>query len=800
MKGAAMNFSVESNTVGISSCELAAFHLYRKFPYAAKAGGFDILRDSMRGSSEVKFTYTFSHRSLEWEMYAEASKYENDRLTFKINAPFVSDDDSHTLFARANAFLCAFACMMITGKKKLEICLIFKSDKALPPESVSLSAATKFFRSSVEKITSPRDLGLEITDRESLRSVKFPYKQMREAQSDFIKHCFNAIKKEKRLYACAPTGVGKTVSTLFPAVRALGCGVIDKIFYLTPRGITNNSAAEAVSILFRGGAQLRAVEILSREKCCSRGLMCKTAEGCNIKRRKKADYTSAALEIFSRKLPFVSASDISSEAKKHSLCPHELSLAYSELCDVIICDYNYLFDPGVALVRYFEGSHGRYCFLVDEAHNLPERARELYSTRISPRRFAALGEKIREPIESTKSKALREALASISSALAELAAYSFEEAEVLTRDVLSMSGDGVKRAIYKSRDLPSELPERLAVVCEKLNELCYCNKNIGEAFSKEELFSLRNDASELCEFSRKLSYFDRDFNFFIFRSDDEYEFVSYCNDPARLISSRLDIGRSAIFFSGTLYPLNFFKCILGGRASDLTCEFESPYDSDRLAIVAYDGIETKFSRREETLFDVAKVIKATVSQRRGNYLVFAPSYAYLREIHRGFSAICGGEFDTVLQKERMTPRERSDFILRFSPSNQRATIGFCVLGGLFSESLNLTGEALIGSVIVGVALPRPTPFSEAIAEYFNEKYEEGFEFAYLYPSAEKIFQAGGRVIRSEDDRGVLVLIDSRYDDPRYKKLFPEHWHGLKFTSNIPSLSGYLQRFWNSGNK
>lgn len=795
-----MNFNSESSTVIISSCELAAYHLFNKFPDSARDSGFDILRDSLRGSGDVKFIYNFSHRSLEWEMRAEAAKYENDRLTFEIATPYVSDDDKHTLFARANAFLCAFACMMITGKKKLDISLIFKPNKQLPTESVSLSAASKFFRSSIEKITSPRDVGLELTDRESLRRVKFPYKQMRDAQSDFIKQCFNAIKKEKRLYACAPTGVGKTVSTLFPAIRALGCGAIDKIFYLTPRGITNNSAAESVSILFRGGANLRAVEILSREKCCSRGLMCKTVNGCDIKRRKKADYTSAAIEIFSRKLPFISATDITEEAKKRALCPHELSLAYSELCDVIICDYNYLFDPGGALVRYFEGSHGRYCFLVDEAHNLPERARELYSARISPRRFAEISQKINESIGRSNNKALKEALFSVVESLEALASYSFEEAKGLTRDGLSISADGAKRSIYKSRELPIELTERLEKVCGQLSELCYCNKNIGDAFSKDELFLLRNDAAELSEFSRKLSYFDRDFNFFVFRNDDEYEFVSYCNDPSRLISSRLEIGRSAIFFSGTLYPIKFFKRILGGRDSDLTCEFESPYDNDRLAIVAYDGIETRYSRREETLFDVAKVIKATVSQRKGNYLVFAPSYAYLREIHRTFTAICVGEFDTVLQKERMTARERSDFILRFSPSNQRATIGFCVLGGLFSESLNLTGDALIGSIIVGVALPRPTPFSEAIAEYFNEKYEEGFEFAYLYPSAEKIFQAGGRVIRSEDDRGVLVLIDSRYDDPRYKKLFPEHWHGLKFTSNISSLSGYLQRFWNSGNK
>lgn len=796
-----MNYDSESNSVILSSVELAAFHLYNRFSDAQGTHGFDILRDSVKDENKVKFIYSFTHRSLEWELRCEASAYANDRLTFNVAAPFVADDDKLTLFTRANAFLCAFACMMITDKKKLELDIVFESNGTevhrLPIESVSLSTATKFFKAAIARISSPRDLGLELTDRASLRTVKFPYKQMRDAQREFISQCYNAIKRERRLYVCAPTGVGKTVSVLFPALRALGNSVIDKIFYLTPRGITNNSAAEAVGVLFRGGAKLRAVEIVSKEKYCTRGLLCKTVSGCGVKKRKKSEYTSAALELFSRRVPFMSSADVSLEAKQRGLCAHELALAYSELCDVIICDYNYLFDPTVAFLRYFEGKNGRYCFLVDEAHNLPERARELYSTRITPDFFDSLSNRLESYSVNAKKEQLRERLLNLSLSLRKLYDAAMSEAEALTNESLTLAPDGSKHSIYRSSEPMSTLIDRVGGIAGELGELCYGTRGISDLISDEALFELRSDHSRLSEFSQKISTFGSDFDFFIFRDGDRFEFVSYCIDPSRLLSERLALGRSAVFFSGTLYPIDFFKRILGGTDRDFTCEFESPYDTDRLAIVAYDGVGTRYSERKETLFDVANVIYATVMQRRGNYLVFAPSYAYMRDIYGAFKAICGSDVDTVIQKEKMTPSERVDFLLRFSPSNHRGTVGFCVLGGLFSESLNLSGDALIGSIVVGVALPRPSPFTEAIREYFEKKYEEGFEFAYLYPSAEKIFQAGGRVIRSENDRGVLVLIDSRYNDPRYKKLFPEHWHGLKFTSDTASLSAYLRRFWES---
>ncbi len=625
-----------------------------------------------------------------------------------------------------------------------------------------------------------------VTERlPSLKELKFPYKAPREAQREFISSAYRVLSRGGKLYACAPTGTGKTVSALYPALRALGDGKIDKIFYLTPKTTTAMAASDCLELMAERGAKLRAAVISAKDRCCTEGRVCKTSRklcvnsACNR-------LSEAALELFDANYTVVDDKKAAPVSKKYSVCPYELSLAYSELCDVIICDFNYLFDPFVFFKRYFSRG-GRFAFLVDEAHNLPERIRSAYSAELPLSELSApFDAEVLGPFSKTKQNSKKAA------ELLEGLLYPLVKEEI--RDV----GNGVMSAAAHSRVLPEGIYSVFGELIGTVEGEIYDNFRAEDEEKDARLNYLNDYYYKIKRFNEILNRFDDAFEMFVFYEDGRITIKLFCLDTGAIIKDRLEKGHSALLFSGTLSPLNYYKATLGGDRPDEAIEVESPFAPEQLSVNIMDKISTRFSEREDTISAVLRVIAATISARRGNYMVFSPSFAYSEALEKRFREKYP-KLRVISQKKDMTKKQKEEFLKEFEREDKSYLVAFAVMGGIYSEGIDLTGDKLIGAVIVGIGLPGLSYEREAIAAYYEEKYEEGKQYAYIYPGMNRVFQAAGRVIRREEDRGVIVLIDDRFDDPIYKKSLPSLWSGVKFLSDAKELKGELDEFWKEEN-
>ena len=626
-----------------------------------------------------------------------------------------------------------------------------------------------------------RDAAFEIARVEkrlpSMAKVVFPYPNVRDGQRDLISAAYKAIRGGYRLYACAPTGIGKTVSTLFPAVRAMGEGFCDKIFYLTPKNTAALAAADAAERLAKEGADLRVLLLSAKERICPHDLLCREIGGerCPLSRSAPTREDEAALELLDSGKTTVDLTLLRQVGEKHKVCPYELALRYAEYADVVICDYNYLFHPRVAIRRFFS-ERGAWCFLCDEAHNLIDRARELYSLDLPLTFFDAF-----RPA-SDANPALKGALKETSERVRAIL-YP------LVADTVEQDAEGIKRGFYRQRDLPEGLLDALADFCD----VCFAVLE-EKKLPPDLLAGLRDATYDLAEAVAKLARYSSRFVSFITLHGDALAYRALCLDPSEILSSRLSLGRSAVLFSATMTPTAYYRNVLGGRATDDELDLPSPFDPSQFSVAVLDRIGTRYSEREDTLKAVARAVLTTVKAKPGNYLVFCPSFAYLDRLSDEVGRIAPG-LEIVKQSRRMDRRERQAFLDRFSEDNRRALVGFTVTGCIYGEGIDLVGRRLMGAVVVGVGLPQPTPENEAIREYYDDTLEAGREYAYVYPGMNRVLQAAGRVIRTESDRGVVVLIDDRFSEPVYRRLMPNHWRGLKYVGDLPSLSHLLGRFW-----
>ena len=626
-----------------------------------------------------------------------------------------------------------------------------------------------------------RDAAAEIERVEkrlpSMANAVFPYPNVREGQRELISSAYRAIRGGYTLYACAPTGIGKTMSVLFPAVRAMGEGYCDKVFYLTPKNTAALAAAVAAKRLAKCGADLRVLLLSAKERICPNRLLCREIGGerCPLSRSAPAREDEAARELLAAGETVVDLPLLRKTGEKYKVCPYELALRYAEFADVVICDYNYLFHPRVALRRFFS-ERGDWCFLCDEAHNLIDRARELYSLDLPLTFFDAF----RPAAE--KNPALRAALDRTLSTLRGILAP-------LVRDSIESDGEGIKRGFYRQNALPEGLLDATAELLDVAASVAEERKLSPDLFA-----GLRDAVYDLAEIVGKLANYSPRFTSFVTAYGDALTYRALCLDPSETVASRLSLGRSAVLFSATMTPTSYYRTVLGGKATDDELDLPSPFDPSQLAVAVLDKIGTRFSEREETLRTVARAVLTTVKAKPGNYLVFCPSFAYLDKLSEEVGRLAPG-IEIAVQGRRMDRREREAFLDRFSEDNRRALIGFTVMGGIYAEGIDLVGRRLIGAVVVGVGLPQPTPENEAIRTYYDDVLEEGREYAYIYPGMNRVLQAAGRVIRREEDRGVVVLIDDRFSEPLYRRLMPNHWRGLKYVGDLPSLAHLLAGFW-----
>lgn len=616
-------------------------------------------------------------------------------------------------------------------------------------------------------------------------TAPFPYSSLRDSQSDMIKECYRDIKQGNRLFCQAPTGIGKTVSSLYPSVKRMGEGMADKIFYLTSKASIKREAYNAICKMNAAGASLKGIVLSSREQMCANDAARERGGRLSASCRPElCPYATAYYDKVSDAIKELMASGdcfdstaIKSFAKLRGICPYELSLDLSELCDVIVCDYNYVFSPSVYLKRYFDESLGggreKYVFLVDEAHNLPDRARAMFSSRLSSDDIESL-----IPLLGESSK-LTDACLSL--------LKSFENLEKLCADNMKYDGEGNAVGYSVERSLPENFIRDINTFSEKCDGWMRYNEDHAAYLAVEDL------SYRIFEFKKICECFDRHYLTFINTAGHKVSLLLYCLDPSHNLSVALERAVASVLFSATLTPTDYFADILGGGDKTVSVRFASPFPRENLCVVAVDSISTRYEDREKTNKKIAACIAATVSAKVGNYMVFFPSYSYMEAVHKIFKAKYP-KVATLPQKKNMTASEREAYLGEFCDDG-KLRIGFCVLGGSFSEGIDLPGKRLIGTVVVGVGLPGISDENNIIRDYYEEKCNMGYDYAYTFPGMNAVLQAVGRVIRTETDTGIAVLIDDRYAEPKYKELFPEEWKGMKLVGDARSLAEIARRFW-----
>jgi len=628
-------------------------------------------------------------------------------------------------------------------------------------------------------------------------SLPFPYTSVREGQDEFIKSVYRSIIHNKSLIVSAPTGIGKTMSSVYPAVRSLAKGAANKIFYVTAKNITGKAAVEAVEKLGKYAPHLRAVTILSKEQMCPLKkantsiigrINCRHCEKIgsvyvpltkgNISYRERQ--IAALSELIENNVTVYSTDLIIKVAETHNICPYELSLDISEYCDMIVCDYNYVIDDNIRFKRYFKNPDNKekYVFLFDEAHNIPDRTRNTYSAAIYNSMCAELLSLIEQ--NQINEPELNEACRHFSDTLDEIRELCRENEYFRTTE----NGE-VVYGYYVDSKIPTGLIQSATalntIISKFIRNEEYCADLLAQYYDK------------LTKLIFVSAYFDGKFRFFASRENDKLTIELLCIDPAGILDNMLSSACSVIMFSATLSPADYYSEVMGMRGTEIL-ELKSPYEKENLCLVAYDSISTKLTDRRDTARECAEVIVETISQKRGNYIVYFPSYEYMKRVCKVFARLMP-ECAIVMQKQGMSHRERERFINLFRDRSRDSVVGFCVMGGMFSEGVDLAGESLIGAIIVGTGLPSLSAERNIMEAYYNEIDGRGHEFAYVCPGINKVMQAAGRVIRSEEDSGVVVLIDDRYSDPRMKMLFPPHWRHIKYTGNLTSLSVILSDFW-----
>lgn len=612
-----------------------------------------------------------------------------------------------------------------------------------------------------------------------LAGLKFPHPSLRDGQRELISSVASAVKGGKRLFAQAPTGIGKTVSVLYGAARAMGTSDVRRIFYLTAKASTRREAYAAAGRLAGVGAGLRTMVLTAKEQICPRktdGEFVCDPEHCPLAKG-YYDKRAAALESLISQYKGYPAGAISAAAAKHGVCPYELSLDLSEYCDIIICDYNYAFDPAVRLRRYF--SDDAYCggknvFLIDEAHNLPERARDIFSATLT-----------REDIDRLRPAVQGDKL--LCSALDALDKAICRAGELCEENMTDR--DGVRCGYYFNLNPLPELDDAVARALER-TELFYFTHR-----TDPPLASAASRFRGICKkWQNAADNFDERYRTYIEKIGDEVSLKLYCLDPSARLDEALTEAHSSVFFSATLTPADYFSDILGGGKDSRSISLPSPFPRENLGLIALMSVSTRFEDRDKSYKKIAGAIAATVAAKRGNYIVYFPSYKYMQSVADIFCERYP-KVAVSIQRSGMTRQEREEFLSFFEDDVGKLRVGFCVLGGSFSEGVDLPGSRLIGTVIVGVGLPGLSAERNIIRDYFENRAECGYDYSYTYPGMNSILQAAGRVIRRPEDRGVVVLVDDRYAGEKYRALYPPHWEGMKFAADIPELQTELADFW-----
>lgn len=620
------------------------------------------------------------------------------------------------------------------------------------------SKKLKFLREHLEK----RDGSLNLMD--------FPFPSYRKNQRELAVATYRSIKDKKRLFLQAPTGIGKTISTIFSSLKIIGEESYSKLFYLTAKTTVRTVAEENLKLLQSKGADIKILSLTAKDKLCFMEKTqcnpdyCPYAKGYYDRLREVLEKSVREHDVFVR-------DTILNIARENMLCPFEFQLDLSFDADVIVCDYNYLFDPNASLKRFFsqEAPKNEYVFLVDEAHNLPDRAREMFSAEISSKGLKNLRKSFKD-IDSVH-KGISKLLSMFK---------AIEEEFLDNENILSSVGAKLpKKGFESGRYFLSHVEERLAE-----------NKNEER---DEQLLELYFNVLMLLKIEE---IYNEGYRFWVERELDSLRIRLHCLDPSALINEISKKGVGTVFFSATMAPMDYFKALLGYEEKDNALALGSPFDKEKRLVLLTDNVDTRYTKRDQSYSKIAEYIHLFIRAKQGNYIIFFPSYKYMEDVFYIYDSVYSDIDNSVCFKQDsfMSEPEREAFLERFNDKNELTHVGFCVMGGVFSEGIDLKGDRLIGVGIVGVGLPQICKEREVISTYFEEKNLGGFDYAYTYPGMNKVLQSVGRLIRSETDKGAVLLMDNRYNDLQYQLLLPSEMFPIERISR-KTIGKKLEVFW-----
>lgn len=695
----------------------------------------------------------------------------------------------HLAQARCYAFIYGIQNQLKHIRVRLTYCNIDTEEIRYFHFEYDMEELTDWFRDIMHQYQKWADFQYQWQEQRQLtiKNVEFPF-PYRNGQKELVTYVYQTIYHKKKLFIEAPTGVGKTISTVFPSIKAMGEGLVQKIFYLTAKTITRTVADDAFELLRKQGLRLKTVVLTAKDKVCfmeeteCNPEHCPYAKG-HYDRINEAIYDMLIhADNFNRKA-------VEEYAQKHMVCPFEMCLDMSLFADAVICDYNYLFDPHVYLKRFFsEGTRADYVFLIDEAHNLVERGREMYSAILHKEDFLRLKKSVKD-YDKTIYKQLERCNKELLELKRECEDYqclSVEEIAPFVRSLVRLSS-AMDNYLENHEDSPVK------------NEIL-------DFYFEISHFLLMND------------WLDKNYVIYTqLEADGGFLLKLFCVNPSKNLRECMLKGRSTILFSATFLPIQYYKSLLGGDKEDYEVYARSVFDARKKALFIAEDVTSRYSRRSDMeYYNIAAYIHKIVSKRAGNYMVFFPSHVFLQNVYESYCRFFLDEEYTecICQSEYMDERSREEFLAKFSQESivfevpledivhmdieeetEKTLIGFCVLGGIFSEGIDLKHDSLIGAIIVGTGLPQVCTERELLKLFFDEQGDNGYDYAYQYPGMNKVLQAAGRVIRTVEDVGIIALLDERFLNASYLRMFPREWEAFERV-NLEKIEKRVERFWN----
>ncbi len=729
----------------------------------------------------LSFDYKFNNITLNLKGRADEILVKKDEIIInelkstKNNLSTINFDTSHWHYLQVAIY--AFIYSYYNEKKDITIQLFYIHSESYEEkfftETLSFLDLENIFLNCVHEMYKYLEVAHNIVNNaiETGKEINFPFLKYRKNQRDLLVAVYRTIQNEKLLFAQAPTGVGKTISTLFPAIKALTEGYTDKIFYTTAKNITRTVAEDTLKTLKEKNLKLCSVTISAKEKICINDNVSCNAFDC-IYAKGHFDRVNTAIMDIIQNETIITLNEIQEYAIKHTICPFEFSLDISLFAQIIICDYNYIYNPKVVLKRFFTNKSNNI-ILVDEAHNLDDRVCDMYSIKTDANKHIEIRNLLANNINN----------AELCNLLLDI-----ENFFIQTNNNFLIANNTNKSVINYQFNMLLSLFEKIIKIFNKLFDN-------GIQFNKDIEKQVMDYYFHLGDFVRIFDFYNDSYKTLIKNENGNITIQYLCLNPAFAIKQINEITKSTIFFSATLSPLIYYRDIYGGSSIDYSINIDSPFPVDNSVYIVDNSINTYYKSRDTSYILIVDRLYNMIVNKVGNYLVFFSSFEYLNTIFDLFTEKYP-TFDCIKQTQNMNENNRKHFLSMFNTGINSTLVGFAVLGGVFGEGIDLKGDKLIGVAVVGVGLPKITLDRNVKKDYFDQISEDGFSFAYKYPALNKVNQSIGRLIRTENDLGIVLLMDVRYSKSEYIDLI--HTYGKKIVkvNNNDSLRIAVNNFWN----